>query len=343
MIPAHGGPAGSGIVVLPWAPSIAGLVARAPDAGRDIPAVVELIATTNAHDGSDWIPTVETLDHQWRLTPGFEPARDVLLVEIDERLAAFARVTWRERAGKVINQIEVTVRPEHRRRRLGSALLAWAERRARSAIEEGVGGPTDLPHFLGGWGETDIPGVRDFATHHGYVPIRYFFSMLRDLTQPIPDLPMPAGLKVRPVREADHRAIWDAEVEAFRDHFEAGVQTEADFVRRYTNPDTDTSMWQVAWDGSEVAGSVNNAVHPSENEAFGYRRGWLESVSVRRPWRGRGLASALIARSLAVLRDRGLTEAALGVDGENPTGALQIYERMGFVVHRRAEAFRKSF
>lgn len=335
--------AGAGAIDLEGAPPIPGLVARRPDTALDFPAIAELITAANVHDGFDWIPTAETIDHQWRLTPGFEPARDVVLVEIDERLAAFARVTWRARAGKVIHQLEVTVRPEHRRRRIGSALIDWAERRARSAIDEGVGGPTDLPHFLGGWAETEIPGVSAFAAHHGYAPIRFYFSMLRDLSQPIPAVPLPAGLEIRPVREADHRAIWDADVEAFQDHFESGVRTEEDFVSFFTDPDADTSMWLVAWDGTEVAGSVMNAVHPTENAAFGYSRGWLEHVSVRRAWRGRGLASALIGRSLVLLRDRGLTQAALGVDGENPTGALKVYERMGFVVHRRAEAFRKSF
>jgi ribosomal protein S18 acetylase RimI-like enzyme len=58
--------------------------------------------------------------------------------------------------------------------------------------------------------------------------------------------------------------------------------------------------------------------------------GWLDSVATRRPWRGRGLAGALIVRSMAALRDRGMTEAGLGVDAENPSGALRLYERFGF-------------
>jgi GNAT superfamily N-acetyltransferase len=64
-------------------------------------------------------------------------------------------------------------------------------------------------------------------------------------------------------------------------------------------------------------------------------------VSVRRPWRGRGLAKALIARSLAVLRERGMAVAVLGVDAANPTGALQLYERFGFAPHRRWTTVRK--
>jgi len=146
---------------------------------------------------------------------------------------------------------------------------------------------------------------------------------------------------VRPVVAADHRRIWDADAEAFRDHWEASVRTDDDFVQFFANPDVDTTMWQVAWDGDEVAGSIVNTIYPEENANVGLDVGWLDHVSVRRPWRGRGLASALIVRSLRVLRERGMDHAALGVDAENPTGALGLYERFGFRRHQQWVTFRK--
>ncbi len=39
--------------------------------------------------------------------------------------------------------------------------------------------------------------------------------------------------------------------------------------------------------------------------------------------------------------DRGLTSAALGVDAENPSGALGLYQGVGFGVERQAAAYRK--
>ena len=74
---------------------------------------------------------------------------------------------------------------------------------------------------------------------------------------------------------------------------------------------------------------------------FGRKRGWLDGVFVRRPWRRRGLASALVARALVRLREAGMEEAMLGVDSENPSGALGLYERAGFQVHRRSRAYRR--
>ncbi len=84
-------------------------------------------------------------------------------------------------------------------------------------------------------------------------------------------------------------------------------------------------------------------VWPTENAALGLSRGWLEHISVRRPWRRRGLASALIADALRALRDAGLDEAALGVDAENVSGALRVYEALGFRRVRTGVSYRKAF
>jgi mycothiol synthase len=110
---------------------------------------------------------------------------------------------------------------------------------------------------------------------------------------------------------------------------------------QFASPELDTSLWRVGWDGDEVAGSVMNFIYPAENDALGLRRGWLDHVSVRRPWRRRGLASALIAESMRALRDAGMTQAALGVDAENPTGALPVYENLGFRRARTGVQYRK--
>ena len=95
-------------------------------------------------------------------------------------------------------------------------------------------------------------------------------------------------------------------------------------------PSSTPALWVVAWDGDEVAGVVQTWIWPEENERLGVKRGWLEHISVRRPWRRRGLGRALTAESLRRLRDAGMDDAMLGVDSENPTGALGLYEGLGF-------------
>ena len=140
-----------------------------------------------------------------------------------------------------------------------------------------------------------------------------------------------------------YRQVWDADAEAFTDHWGGIDVSEQAFDRYFGGPDFEPDLWRVAWDGEQVAGSVANVVMRQYNAQTGSRRAVLAGVSVRRPWRGRGLARALVAQSLAALRERGMTEAVLGVDADNPTGALGVYEVNGFVVARRERAYRKRF
>jgi mycothiol synthase len=319
------------------------LALRAFDPARDLSAVVDLICEVNAFDDVDYFPTVENLAVDWAPAPGFDPPRDTILVEEGGRLIGVAGHDWRERDGKVVHNLELWVHPDTRRRGIGRRLLQWSEARARATVSAGTGGSPDLPHVLSLGAGTHIEPALAFAAASGYAPVRYGFVMRRDLGEPIPELPMPAGLETRPVTADQHRQIWDADVEAFRDHWESAVRHEADFVRFFSGPDLDTTLWQVAWQGDEVAGAIVNGIYRDENAHLGLAIGWLDHVSVRRPWRGRGLASALIVRSLATLRERGMDWAYLGVDSENPTGALQLYERFGFTVHRTWVTFRKPF
>jgi len=90
-----------------------------------------------------------------------------------------------------------------------------------------------------------------------------------------------------------------------------------------------------------VAGQVRSFINHKENAEQGRLRGYTECISVGRPWRRRGLARALILSSLRILKERGMTEAALGVDTENISGALRLYERCGFRPARSGAVYRK--
>lgn len=153
-------------------------------------------------------------------------------------------------------------------------------------------------------------------------------------------LPLPDGLEIRPIpREtAALRQVFDADVEAFRDHFGWSEGSDERFAAFLEEPETDPDLWLVAFDGAEVAGAVLNGIHVSPD---GEQSGWLDSIFTRRPWRQRGLARALIARSLGLLRDRGLTDASLGVDLANPNQALALYESCGFRTVSSSTAYRK--
>ena len=311
------------------------------DIATDLPAFAALVAEVNAFDRLDQFPTAATLGVHWAPTALFDPGRDCLVVEDGRGWVAMLSVDPQVRDGKVVHLIEGWVRPDRRREGIGRALLVWAERHGAELIADRAIEQWDLPQFAGFGIARNNPAAVAFAEATDYAPIRYGFIMRRPLAEPIPHVELPEGLEVRPVAPEHHRAIWAADVEAFQDHFEPRLRSEQDFDATFHGPTVDTSMWRVAWDGDEVVGSVMNQIEPEENARLGLEVGWLEHVSVRRPWRGRGVAKALIVNSLRTLRDRGMQVASLGVDAQNPTGALALYEQLGFHPHEAWTTFRK--
>ena len=124
-------------------------------------------------------------------------------------------------------------------------------------------------------------------------PVRYFFDMVRPTLDEIEVPDLPEGLEIRPVAGRDQlRQLFDADVEAFLDHWGGFDATDAAFEQFLADPDYDPTLMVVAWDGDEIAGSVTNVINEQENAELSRLRGLLDSVSVRRPWRGRGLGYA---------------------------------------------------
>jgi mycothiol synthase len=321
-------------------PPIPGLTARSFRDASDFGPIAELMTTANLADGIDEVPDEAILQAEYERHAGFDPRTDTILLEVDGRLVGYGEVSRSVRDGTSVYSTSGTVHPDSRRRGLGRAILRHSERRLRAMAtgHEDPGG-----RVLGAWIDDAQRGARQLLEGEGYRPVRYGFTMRRPHLDDLPGAPLPDGLEIRPVRPEDRRAIYDADTEAFRDHPDARVRTEEDFVAMFAGPYIDTSLWQVAWDGDEVAGSVMPMIWTNENVRLGVRRGWLEHISVRRPWRRRGLARALIVSALGRLRERDIDEAMLGVDGENPTGAVGLYGSLGFVVRAHGSTWRKAW
>jgi mycothiol synthase len=318
----------------------AGLKLRSYGGEQDLLEIVRLV---NAEYEADGISERRSIDAEraWYAHPSeqFDPARDVVLAELDGRLVGAAGQDWVDtRDGQFREyRLWVAVDPAHRRRGIGSALLGDNERRARELAAKQR---SDRPAIFGSFAAEGRPSTI-LLERAGYVRARWFFDMVRPTLDDVAEAPLPEGLELRPVAPDQLATIWRANREAFRDHWGGSDESPEAMRRVFGDPDTDTTLWLIAWDGGEVAGGVWNAIYPSENETLGIRRGWLASVFTRRPWRRRGLARALIARSLRLLRDRGMTSAALGVDADNPSGALDLYTSAGFEIDERFSAWRK--
>ena len=322
------------------APAIPGLTFRHFRGEEDYPAMLEVnngskIADDLGHD----LHTIDTLRFVYGTTPNHDPSKDVLIAEVSGRMVAFNRVLWeRELDGPRIYWHVGFVLPEWRGKGLGRAMIRWVEERAQ-AIEATQG--DDRPAYLTTPVYDSMPGLDNLIRTGGYDAVRYSFHMETPDLDHIPDAPMPEGLEVRPAQPEHYKAIWLAMAEAFQDHWGATEIDEADYDHWLADFRHDPALWQVAWDGDEVAGMVLNFINHDYNARTGRKLGYTEDISVRRPWRRRGLAHALIARSMKMFKDMGMTQTALGVDTENPTGALRVYESMGYKVISQSTTYRK--
>jgi mycothiol synthase len=199
----------------------------------------------------------------------------------------------------------------------------WAEERAR------VGGLRRIRVFLPAGHETE--GI---AEQRGYRLWRSSYTMQIVLGEPPPEPSrVSEGIELRPYRRGDEGALRAALNESFaNDPFFHGASS-AHFREFYLRArGFDPSLWLLAWDGEELAGFV--LAFPERAGEPGL--GWVHSLAVRAPWRRRGLGEALLRAAISELHARGFRRVGLGVDAENESGALRLYERVGMTIARQS-------
>lgn len=308
----------------------------------DIPAITELLQASYAANGETLGVDSESLLHETRNLVRVDPTADMVLGFVGDRLVARSSIDWADTPDGRSRYYESwgDIHPDWRRQGLGTAM--WRrniERLTRLAAEDGFEGERFLTVP---WLRAGDFGGRALAKQLGYEQVRLYRHMTRPTLDDIEIAAMPPGLEVRPVTPDDLPAVWDAMTESFRDHFGAFDPGEANCRRWAGQATTDASLITVAFDGDEIAGAVHGVIDPHENEQQGYLRGWTDPIYTRRPWRRRGLAAALIGRTLLALRERGMTSAQLDVDTENANEALTLYERHGFVADRSATEWHRT-
>lgn len=327
------------ILSLPEAPALAGLSFRRFRGPADFPHMVAVREGSKIADQIERVDTVEGLTATYAHLTNCDPYQDMIFAEIDGQVVGYSRVTWwQEINGPRVYLHFGVLLPEWRRKGIGRAMLRANERRLR---EIAASHPTDGERVLQSWADQHEHNNEALLQSEGYTRTRDSYDMLRPDLENLPDFQLPEGLEVRPVTPDQYRTIWEADQEAFQDHWGFTPGTEADYQSWLRFPHFEPSLWRVAWDGDQVAGQVRSFIDKQENVEYKRLRGYTEFISVRRPWRKRGLARALIAQSLHALRERGMREAELGVDAENLSGALRVYESCGFQVIRRNSVYRK--
>lgn len=222
-------------------------------------------------------------------------------------------------------------------RGLGAAIIAETERRAERLVDLA---PPQRRVVMHAGALADEPRISALLTEHGYVEVRRLSQMQVDFDGP-PPAPGPVpGIDLRQLGEGEERAVYACIAEAFADDWSEGFTSEEDWIHHHVTAAEgfQPELWWLAWAGPQLAGALIGIPHADENPSLGY----VELLGVRRHFRGRGIAEALLRTSFVQFHGLGQRGVCLHVDTESVTGAMRLYERVGMVIHPRFATWEKE-
>ena len=257
------------------------------------------------------------------------PDLEYFAVEREGRIVGYADVRRDEDGAKF--PVDIRVAPEARGLGVAARLIAAAEESARRRAVPGA--------VVRGYAAERDREVAQALDEGGYRVIRNSFVMHIDFPDELEAPQWPDGISVRTYdRDRDEEEVYRCTEESFQDHWDYSP-TPIDRWRSFVyREDFDPTLFWLAEDNGRVAGVCLNAWHFSGDRTFG----WIGTLGVRRPWRRRGLGLALLRHSFVDFKARGATRVGLGVDAENTTGAVRLYERAGMHPVRRNDTFEKA-
>lgn len=287
----------------------------------DLDGVIRLVDDADRALGLEADPIREYLTWIWHV-PSTDLERDTRIVVHDTDIAGFAQGIWRPDEGGPLDAFMRT-HPDHLGRGIGSWTLAWGEALAAERGSEGIRAQAV---------DRDEAG-RVLLTARGYTQVRSSYTMGKALAPGEDPGEAPGGVTIRAFETGrDERALHEVEEASFADHWGfRPVPFELFEQEMYGADDWDPSLAFLAEVDAAVVGLV---------VAFSFEgEGNVAVLGVIPAWRGRGIAKALLRRAFAELAERGHREARLGVDAQNPTGAVALYESVGMSPYRAYDIY----
>lgn len=293
----------------------------------DLEAIANLINLCEATYQLDRKTSVSELRNDFN-TPSFNQESDICLwQDADNKLVALGYLWITEPSDVIDGFLSIHIHPDVSGDYLESQIIQWGEERMRQVRQER------------GFEVKLRSGCRDSFSERittlendGFKVARYFFTMERSLLEPIPEPKLPEGFTVKKTNQKQDAALW-AELfnQAFKDHWNHHDVT-VENLEHWLNDENyrpELDLVVVNSDGQFVA-CCYGGIFPEENLDKQRKEGWIDVLATRCEFRRMGIGKAILLSNLHQLKAAGMDVAKLGVDADNPNGALGLYESIGF-------------
>ena len=316
-----------------------GFIARGGTLDNLEPAMRLFNRWSRAVIGRDEFADTQSIRDEWT-APGVDLAEDVRQIFAPNGELVGHVEMWTNGHSPVHPELWARLDRKYEDLGIGTWMLHWAEERALHALPDLPDGVRYAPQ-VGIYRQS--AKAKKLFEDMGYQHIRSLYHMLIEMDAPVHEPEFPEGITLRTYNPGiDTEAVYSAEQDAFRDHFgfveepfEEGLRR---WKRRREHEGFDPTLYFLAMDGEEVAGFC--ICRPES--FYDPDRGWVRSLGVRRPWRKRGLGLALLRHSFNEFYRRGKRKVGLGVDAQNLTGALRLYESAGMRVDQAYDYYEKE-
>jgi mycothiol synthase len=298
-----------------------------PCTDSDLNAIVELFNACEEVDKTGRWRTVEGLQQSLN-APSFNRAENLRLWENPSgKLVGYGSVSINPSQEGTDGFLNFRVHPTVRNQGLEEQIITWGEKRLKEATKDGNG---TVKLFSGT--RSDRGDVITILQNLGLIAVRYFFRMKRSLNEPIDEPKFPEGFQLRIVEPKKDATKWvEMFNQTFIDHWNHHNFTVEEFLHHCQHPEynSDLSLIAIAPDGT-FAAFCESRIHTEDNKRNGCNEGWIAVLGTRRGFRQQGLGKAMLLTAMQHLKTKGMDSAILGVDAENPSGALRLYESVGF-------------
>lgn len=295
-----------------------------PPTFDDVDAVVELVNAESVRltGSSDAETDADEIRGWWTQPPPFDLGQDVCLAVQRDAVVGYGdlgdqahdgAVQWLDMRGPVI-----------------PSLFGELERRAAARARPGG--------LIRAVSDSSNEAYAAFLAERGYENIRASYRMEIELAGRTFEPRLPAGASIRSAGDDEDELLHDLGQRSFADHwgFVPSPPDEWRHWMRNVGP-FDPALWFVGEVQGEPAGvALCSPTYHGEPDG-----GWVSTLGVLPAFRGRGLGTALLTHVFAEFQRRGRRRVGLGVDAENTTGAVALYERAGMRVVRRWDTWEK--